>query len=226
MKKLVVAIDGPAASGKSTTARILAERLGYIYVDTGAMYRAMTLKVLQHRLDLDDVAGITALALNTEIRLGREGTRLKILLDGADVTAAIRKPAVTNAVSAVSALPPVRELMVREQRRLGREGGVVLEGRDIGTVVFPDADVKIYMVADVSQRARRRKKDLQQQGIEIEVDQIRKEILDRDRKDSQRDHSPLKQASDAITIDTSELTIDQQVDQILHHIQNVLHMEA
>ena len=223
MKKLVVAIDGPAASGKSTTARILAERLGYIYVDTGAMYRAMTLKVLQHRLDLDDVAGITALALNTEIRLGREGTRLKILLDGADVTAAIRKPAVTNAVSA---LPPVRELMVREQRRLGREGGVVLEGRDIGTVVFPDADVKIYMVADVSQRARRRKKDLQQQGIEIEVDQIRKEILDRDRKDSQRDHSPLKQASDAITIDTSELTIDQQVDQILHHIQNVLHMEA
>jgi len=226
LKKLVVAIDGPAASGKSTTARILAERLGYIYVDTGAMYRAMTLKVLQHRLDLDDVAGITALALNTEIRLGREGTRLKILLDGADVTAAIRKPAVTNAVSAVSALPPVRELMVREQRRLGREGGVVLEGRDIGTVVFPDADVKIYMVADVSQRARRRKKDLQQQGIEIEVDQIRKEILDRDRKDSQRDHSPLKQASDAITIDTSELTIDQQVDQILHHIQNVLHMEA
>jgi cytidylate kinase len=226
LKKLVVAIDGPAASGKSTTAKLVADRLGYIYVDTGAMYRAMTLKVLQQRLDLHDAAGIIALAKNTEIRFSRDGSRLRIMLDGSDVTEAIRKPAVTSAVSAVSALQQVREMMVREQRRIGMEGGVVLEGRDIGTVVFPDADVKIFMVADVSQRAKRRRKDLQQQGIEVEVDQLQKEILDRDRKDSQRDVSPLKQANDAVIVDTSELTIDQQVELILHQIKSVLQIET
>jgi cytidylate kinase len=222
LKKLVIAIDGPAASGKSTTARLVAERLGYVYVDTGAMYRAMTLKVLERQIDLHDEERIAVLADRTEIRIRQKSSQMHISLDGKDVTNAIRSPVVTNAASAVSALSCVRDVMVREQRRMGEDGGIVVEGRDIGTVVFPNADVKIFMIADVGRRAQRRRKDLQQQGINIDVGQLEQEILVRDQKDSQRNISPLKKADDAFVLDTTELTIADQVNKILEKVEEVL----
>lgn len=222
MKKLVIAIDGPAASGKSTTARLVAEKLGYVYVDTGAMYRAMTLKVLEHKIDPHDEEQIAGLADLTEIRILQRGSQMRVSLDGRDVTNAIRSRAVTNAVSAVSALSSVREMMVREQRRMGEEGGIVVEGRDIGTVVFPGADLKIFMIAEVGQRVQRRRKEMQQEGIDIDIGQLEEEIRVRDQKDSQRNISPLKKAEDAVVLDTTDLTIAEQVNKILEIVDGVL----
>ena len=184
---MVIAIDGPAASGKSTTSKLTAERLGYLHVDTGAMYRAMTLKVLEEHIDVNDEAKICKLAEQTEIRLQQVESALKIFLDKRDVSDAIRSQKVTKAVSAVSSIKTVREVMVREQRRMGEHGGIVLEGRDIGTVVFPNADVKIFMVANVEERARRRQKELQKQNVEIPLQQLIDEIVERDAKDSKRE---------------------------------------
>ncbi len=221
MKKLIIAIDGPAASGKSTTARLVAEKLGYVYVDTGAMYRAMTLKVLEGHIDPHDEERIAAIADKTEIGIQQSDSKIRVSLDGRDVTDAIRNPSVTRAVSAVSALQCVREVMVREQRRIGEAGGIVVEGRDIGTVVFPHADVKIFMIAEVGQRAKRRRFELEQQGIAIGVDELAKEILVRDQKDSQRNISPLKKADDAVVLDTTALTIEEQVEFILTCVRTV-----
>ncbi len=222
MKKLIIAIDGPAASGKSTTARLLAKRLGYLYVDTGAMYRAMTLKVLQQKIPLDQPDQIASLALKTEIRLRQENDDLKVFLDNINVTKAIRSPAVTKAVSAVSMISVVREVMVREQRQIGREGGIVVEGRDIGTVVFPDADVKFYMIARVEERARRRQREFQQQNIDVTLDELVNDITERDGKDSRRAVSPLRKADDAIVLDTSQMTITEQVDAIFNEVQKLM----
>ena len=222
MKKLVIAIDGPAASGKSTTSKLIARRLGYLYVDTGAMYRAMTLKVLEQKIDLDDQSAIGQLARQTKISLVHINNELRVLLDGRDVTRAIRSPQVTKSVSAISMIDSVREVMVREQRRMGTEGGIVLEGRDIGTVVFPKADLKVYMVADVEKRASRRQKDLEKQGVEVSLEDLKQEIIERDQKDSKRNISPLRKADDAIIIDTSDLTVDQQVELIVTKANSVL----
>ncbi len=222
MKKLVIAIDGPAASGKSTTSKLIARRLGYLYVDTGAMYRAMTLKVLEQKIDLDDCDAIGQLARQTKISLVHINNELRVLLDGRDVTRAIRSQQVTKSVSAISMIDSVREVMVREQRRMGTEGGIVLEGRDIGTVVFPNADLKVYMVADVEKRASRRLKDLEKQGVEVSLEDLKQEIIERDRKDSKRNISPLRKADDAIVIDTSDLTVDQQVELIVTKANSVL----
>lgn len=222
MKKLVIAIDGPAASGKSTTSKLIARRLGYLYVDTGAMYRAMTLKVLEQKIDLDDQTAIGQLARQTKISLVHINNELRVLLDGRDVTRAIRSQQVTKSVSAISMIDSVREVMVREQRRMGTEGGIVLEGRDIGTVVFPKADLKVYMVADVEKRASRRQKDLEKQGVEVSLEDLKQEIIERDRKDSKRNISPLRKADDAIVIDTSDLTVDQQVELIVTKANSVL----
>jgi CMP/dCMP kinase len=211
LKKLVVAIDGPAASGKSTTAKLVARELGYLYLDTGAMYRAMTLKVLEQNIDIGSEEEIVRIAENTQIHFARRDDQMRIFLDTRDVTKKIRSQSVTAAVSAVSAIGRIREVMVREQRRMSAEGGIVVDGRDIGTVVFPNADLKIFMIADVTERARRRQKDLHSEGIDVPVDQLEREIAERDRKDSGRHISPLKQASDAIMIDTSRMTIDEQV---------------
>jgi CMP/dCMP kinase len=226
LKKLVIAIDGPAASGKTTTARLTAERLGYLHVDTGAMYRAITLKVLREKISLDDVKRIEALVANTSVSLSQNSDRLKIILDDCDVTTAIRDQAVTKAVSAVSSIKNVRELMVQEQRRMGKEGGVVLEGRDIGTVVFPDADLKIFMIADVKERARRRQTELKAQKINVSVNDLVQEILSRDEKDSGREISPLCKADDAIVLDTSDLTIDEQVDFIVGKAKDILNKSS
>ena len=186
------------------------------------MYRAMTLKVLERKLDLHDEAGIAHLADETEIQLVQSNGELRILLDHHDVTEAIRRPAVTRAVSRISAMKCVRDVMVREQRRMGERGGIVLEGRDIGTVVFPNADLKIFMVADVDERVRRREKDLRSQGADVPLEQLKSEIIERDRKDSERDISPLRKAHDAIMLDTSKLTIEQQVDSIVEKVQDIL----
>jgi len=222
LKKLVIAIDGPAASGKSTTSKLIASRLDYLCVDTGAMYRAMTLKILAENIDLDDAESIGRIAQQTEIRLERDGEEVRVFLDGRDVTSAIRSQAVTKSVSAVSMVESVREVMVREQRRMGRDGGIVLEGRDIGTVVFPDADLKVFMVADVERRAQRRQKELEEQGVRVPIEELTKEIMERDRKDSGRNISPLRCAEDALVVDTSHMTIKEQVEFVVTRAKEIL----
>ncbi|HXG38274.1 MAG TPA: (d)CMP kinase [Bacteroidota bacterium] len=221
-KKIVIAIDGPAASGKSTTAKLVAERLGYLHIDTGAMYRAITLKVVEEKIPLDAVDRIQTLAERTNIRLERRNGQHRVFLDGRDVTEAIRSPEVTKRVSLISSYPPVRAVMVREQRRMAEAGGVVLEGRDIGTVVLPNADLKIFMTADVAERARRRKKELEQAGVGVDEQTLRVEIEERDRRDSTREASPLRKAPDAIVLDTSNLTVEQQVDFIVQRAKEII----
>ena len=221
MKKFVIAIDGPAASGKSTTARLAAEKLGYLYIDTGAMYRAMTLSVLEHHLDLRDEAGIVALAEKTRIELEEHAGVLRVFLDRRDVTRSIRRQEVTKAVSAVSAISQVREVMVREQRRIAKEGGVILEGRDIGTVVVPNAELKIFMQANVEQRARRRQQELALDEPEIPLQDLLFDIRERDRKDSERRVSPLRMAQGAIVLDTSDMTIEEQVNFIINKVKEI-----
>jgi len=215
LKSIVIAIDGPAASGKTTTARKVADALGYLHVDTGAMYRALTLRVLEEKLPMGDEAAIQALAERTTVRLKRTNGVNAVFVDERDVTKEIRKPTVTKYVSKVSSYPGVRKVMVREQRKLAAEGGIVLEGRDIGTVVLPDADLKIFMVANVGERARRRKRELEGSGIEVDENVLAREIEERDLQDSTREVSPLRKAADAIEVDTSNLTIEQQVQLIL-----------
>ena len=220
-KKLVIAIDGPAASGKSTTARLVAEELGYIHLDTGAMYRAVTLKVLRAGIPPSDGGSIGRLLSSTHVALRLEGGVTRVLLDGQDVTEEIRSAEVTRAVSAVSRHRKVREAMVREQRRMGAEGGIVLEGRDIGTVVFPDADLKFFMIAGIEARARRRGEELRSRGISPDMRGLIEEIRERDMLDSTREESPLKKAEDAIEIDTSDLTIDEQVRVVVDRVRIV-----
>lgn len=222
LKKLVIAIDGPAASGKTTTARLVAERLGYLHIDTGAMYRAMTLKVLREGISPDDETAIDALARATSITIAASHGRQTVMLDGRDVGGDIRSPAVTRAVSQVSSLRSVRELMVREQRKLASGGGAVLEGRDIGTVVLPGADVKIFMIADVNERARRRQKELNDTRIEVTLPELIDEIRERDLRDSSREMSPLRKPPDAVEIDTSGLSIEEQVARILAEVEKTL----
>lgn len=216
-RKLVIAIDGPAASGKSTTAQRVARRLGYTYIDTGAMYRAVTLAALDAGIDPSDRDAVEALtdSLSIEFEQSDGDGSLCTILDRRDVSREIRSPEVTAAVSLVSSYPGVREHLVGQQQRMGKKGGVVLDGRDIGTVVFPDADIKIFMVADLRARAERRHAELQQRGAELHVDDLLNELAERDRSDSSRDLSPMKKAPDAIEIDTSGLSIDDQVEYVL-----------
>jgi cytidylate kinase len=221
-RKLVIAIDGPAASGKSTTARLVAETLGYMHIDTGAMYRALTLKVLRAGIPPADAEGVGRLLATTHVALRREGEVTRVLLDGVDVNAEIRSRVVTRAVSAVSRHSSVREAMVREQRRMGSEGGIVLEGRDIGTVVFPDADLKFFMTAGIEARARRRGEELRAGGIAPDMSGLIEEIQERDSLDSAREVSPLKKAEDAIEVDTSDLTIEEQVRLVVERVRGVV----
>lgn len=220
-RTLVIAIDGPAASGKSTTARLVAERLGYTYIDTGAMYRAVTLAVLRNGIDPADDNAVSALARNLQISFLRDpdSGALHTLLNGEDVWQQIRTPEVTRNVSLVSSYAGVRTPVVELQQRMGEQGGVVMDGRDIGTMVFPNADLKIFMVANLDARAARRHVELQHQGAEIELDNLATELAERDRQDSTRHHSPLRKADDAIEIDTSGLTIQQQVERVLELVK-------
>lgn len=222
MRKIAIAIDGPAASGKSTTARLVAERLGYLHLDTGAMYRAVTLRVLEEEIPLDDIEAIGALAERTLIRLERSATGIRVFVDNRDVTHDIRSEHVTLHVSQISSYENVRRVLVREQRRMAAKGGAVLEGRDIGTVVLPDAELKIFMVAGVAERVRRRQKDLQAIGENVDSGQLENEILERDRRDSTRKASPLRKAEDAVELDTSSLTIEEQVQFVVARAKEII----
>ncbi len=222
-RNLVIAIDGPAASGKSTTARLVAEKLNYLHVDTGAMYRAITLRVLEEGTDAADMEIVRRIAEHTSVLLERDRSgSSRVYVDGRDVSKEIRSHRVTAFVSKISSIPAVRAVLVREQRRMAEKGGVVLEGRDIGTVVLPEADLKIFLTANVKQRALRRRKELRSTGQVIDLDILEKEIESRDRQDSTRETSPLLKASDAIELDTSNLTIEQQVDFIVQRAKALI----
>lgn len=216
----VVAIDGPAASGKSTTARLVAERLGFRYLDTGAMYRALTWKALSGGIDPEDGAALATLADSVHLELvpGPAGDRL--LVDGADVGERIRDASVTRSVSLVASVPAVRRALVRLQRELAEAGACVVEGRDIGTVVFPEAPVKIFLVASLEERARRRRLELGERAPSTE--ELVADIRRRDAMDESRDDSPLRPAPDAIALDTTGRTVDEVVDQILGVVRKAL----
>jgi cytidylate kinase len=212
---LVIVIDGPAGSGKTTTAKSLAQRLGYLYLDTGAMYRALTLKALRSCIDCTDTGTVARLANSTRIQLEPRGERLAVILDGEDVTNAIRSSPVDKAVSSVAMIPEVRRRMVEAQREMARGKSVVAEGRDMGTVVFPDADLKVFLVADIEERARRRWKDVRERGESMSLGEVREELRRRDTVDSKRATAPLCQAPDAVRVDTTSLTIPEQVAEIM-----------
>lgn len=215
LKRIIITIDGPAGSGKSTTARLVAQRLSYIYLDTGAMYRAITLKAMRAGIDIDDVDGLERLARQTDVTVRTEIDGTRVILDGEDVTRMIRGREVTQNSSAVAAVKGVRTRMVELQRRIGAHGGIVAEGRDIGSVVFPDAETKIYLDADIGCRAARRKKELEAKGTEVTLEKMEQEIGARDAYDSQRQHSPLVVPEGAVVIDTTDLTIDEQVERVV-----------
>ncbi|HPH72249.1 MAG TPA: 4-hydroxy-3-methylbut-2-enyl diphosphate reductase [Candidatus Cloacimonas sp.] len=214
MRRIIVAIDGPAASGKSTTAKFLAEKLGYIYIDTGAMYRACALQAKLEGFAIDDLSSIIPMLERIDIKISYSESGNIIWLNGRDVSQQIRTPEISAAASKISAIPSVRYKMVELQRKLGKDGGVVLEGRDIGTFVFPEAEAKFFMVADLEVRARRRYQELKAKGIESRYEDVLQELKARDEADASRSLAPLKPASDAILVDTSNLSIEEQVNKL------------
>ena len=216
---MIVAIDGPAASGKSTTAKMVAKKLEMTYLDTGAMYRAVTLALLRSNTDLDDYDSVCQVVDELELDIYDKGSKTIVKLDGEDVSKEIRSMPVTENVSAVSAMKYVRQTMVEIQRNIGNKTNCVVEGRDIGTVVFPDAEFKIFMVADVNMRAKRRFKDLYEMGENRSFQEVLADLKSRDEKDSTRAYSPLQKADEAIEIDTSMLSIDQQVEKIINLVK-------
>lgn len=216
---MIIAIDGPAASGKSTTARLVAKGLDFTYLDTGAMYRAVTLAVIEREVNLNDKTQLPTLLSGIELELSTRDEQTEIILNGNDVSEKIRSVKVTGMVSAVSAKPAVRKAMVALQRRIGAKQNCVIEGRDIGTIVFPEAEFKFFIVADYATRAARRQKDLEKQGEHRSLEDLINDLKIRDHKDSTRTHSPLRQAADAIRIDTSNLTIKEQVTLIVDQVK-------
>ena len=215
MKTIQIAIDGPASSGKSTVAKIIAKDFGYTYLDTGAMYRAATYIALQHQINPEESSQLLDLLDQYPISFGRseDGEQL-VYVGDVDVSHPIRENTVTNAVSAFAAIPAIREKLVALQQEIAQQGGIVMDGRDIGTVVLPKAELKIFLVASVDERAERRYKENLSKGIETDLETLKEEIAARDHKDSHRETSPLKQAEDAIYLDTTGLTILEVVEKI------------
>lgn len=211
-KKLIIAIDGPAGSGKSTTAKLLAKKLNYNYIDTGAMYRAVTYFALNSNIPPSDEAALESLLNKMEIEFIKNGE--EILVNNQNISKEIRQPIVSENVSDYSKVALVRKILVKKQQEMGKDGGIVMEGRDISTVVFPNADLKIFLTADLSVRANRRKLELNEKGIGLEIKDVENNLKKRDEIDSSREISPLKLAEDAIIIDTTYLTIDEQVNKI------------
>ena len=221
MKKIIIALDGPAGSGKTTTAREVAKRLGYIYIDTGAMYRAATLAFLRTG---ENIEGFDFDKLMNEIKIELQPSDAGqlTLLNGENVSKEIRTAEVTKMASPVAAVGIVREKLVDQQRELGKVGGVVMDGRDIGTVVFPNADLKLYMHASIEARAERRTKELLAAGEDVTKEEVAKRIADRDEFDSNREISPLRKADDAKVIDTSDITIEQQTNLVISLANNII----
>ena len=215
---MIITIDGPAASGKSTTARLVAEKLKITYLDTGAMYRALTLQLLKSNIDFDDVDKVSTILGNLTIDMYDYKGRNIIKLNNEDITEQIRSSNVTENVSEVSALLIVRESMVIMQRKIGHKTDCVVEGRDIGTIVFPNADYKFFMKADINMRANRRLDEMKKSGTIKKFNEVLSDLEIRDYKDTNRENSPLRKAVDAVEIDTTELTIDEQVNKIVNHI--------
>jgi cytidylate kinase len=216
-ERLTIAMDGPAGSGKSTIAQRLAKKLDYLYLNSGSMYRAVTLLSLGEEGASTDVSMLTKLAKSCRIDFSDNG---KItLLNGEDVSDVLRTPEIDRAIVDIAQVPEVRHEMVKQQRRIGENGGIIVEGRDVTTVVFPDADLKFYINASVEERAKRRYAEQTAQGIETTLKQVEKEIRDRDQMDESREHSPLRAAKDAIVVDTTSMTINQAVDFVLNRVE-------
>lgn len=214
----VVAIDGPSGSGKSTVGKAIARTLGYLYIDSGAVYRAVALKALETQTPLEDSCSIATLAHQASIKLEGDPDHLRVLLDGRNVTIDIRLPDASRASSVVATIPEVREAVVEKLREMSLERGVVMDGRDIGTKVFPDALVKIFLDASLDVRARRRCEEERERGRNVTAEQVRLELEERDRRDTERAATPLVKAGDAIFIDTSEMPLDRVIDQVLEII--------
>ena len=217
---MIVAIDGPSGAGKSTLAKRVAKELRFTYLDTGAIYRALALKVLRRGVDLNDTAALSAIVSDSDIDLRGKNGQLQVFLDGEDVSASIRTPEVSQMASKASALPMVRQRLLDLQRELGRRGNVVAEGRDIGTVVFPNAEVKIYLDASIEERARRRCDELRSAGREVSLAETIREMEERDKRDSERDIAPLRKADDALALDSSGLTADGVAEKVLQLINS------
>jgi len=217
---MIIAVDGPAGAGKSTVAKLLAKKLGFLYIDTGSMYRALTLAVLEKKIDTKDISALINIAATIKIKLiNTQPGSLQVFLDGRDVTGLIRKPEITQYVSDIAKIKEIREIMVKLQRHLGSEQHAVLDGRDIGTVVFPDADRKFYIDAEFKERVKRRFKELKGLSPDVTIEDIGKDLKNRDTIDSTREHSPLRKAEDAIYIDTTDMTIEEVVNELLKIIQ-------
>ncbi|MGH9814032.1 MAG: (d)CMP kinase [Candidatus Acidiferrales bacterium] len=214
-KRIVIAIDGPSGVGKSTAARAVAQRLGYLYVDSGAMYRAVALLVWEEGLNPLNAPAVNALTANVQVDLKPTDGGVRVLLDSRDVTDAIRRPEISLAASQCAMIPEVRRLLVTQQQRIGGQGGVVMEGRDIGSVVFPNAELKIFLDADFEERTRRRHAQHLEQGIPSSLEMTRKEVEERDRRDRERKLSPLVQAPDAVYLDTTAMSAVEAVDVIV-----------
>lgn len=219
-KKLIIAIDGPAGSGKSTSAKLVAKRLNYLYIDTGAMYRAVTLFALKNNL-MGQNDKIIELAKDLDIVLEFIDGETKISVNGQDVSKEIRSFEVNSNVSEISAIEGVRKILVKKQQTMGKKGGVVMEGRDISTVVFPNADVKIFLTAGINERAERRALEFSEKGTVIPIEKVKENLKNRDYIDSHRAASPLTQSPDSIVVDTSNVTIEEQVEQIINEIKKV-----
>ena len=209
MSKLIIAIDGPVGSGKSTVARRVAELMGYTHLDSGAMYRGVAWKALRDGVPLDSPAQLAALAEAVRIDLVHNDGKLRVILDGEDITDLIRTPEVSRAASVVATVPGVRHPMVAEQRRAGEQGGVVMEGRDIGSVVFPHADLKIFLDASPEVRAERRQRELQEKGEALELEKVLADVRERDRRDREREMSPLVRAADAVIVDNTAMDAEE-----------------
>lgn len=219
MRKIIIAIDGYSGTGKSSTARAVAGKLGYLYIDSGAMYRATTLHFLRSGVDPENKQNIETALKRMKIALKER----KVFLNDEDVTLQIRSMEVNNHVSAVSTVPEVRETLVSQQQAMGQAGGIVMDGRDIGTVVFPHADLKIFMTANADVRAHRRQMELAVSGVKEELSVIKSNLKERDRIDSERSESPLRKAEGAVSIDTSELNFNEQVNKIVELAENLIY---
>lgn len=208
---IVIAVDGPSGAGKSTISRALSKRLGYLEIDTGAMYRAMAWLARESALDFDDLQAVQNFSSHAEVELQLCNGSTRVMANGQDISHEIRTPEISMLTSKISALAPVREAMMTLQRRMGARGGVVLDGRDIGTVVFPDAELKFFLSASAEERGRRRFLELQAKGVTTSLEETIQDVIARDRQDSERELAPLRQADDAIAIDSTGLSIEQVI---------------